>query len=52
MKFKKSQSVFEYFIITATIAAVAVIFSSSSFWTKVNTSLNNSFKSGVEDMAK
>ncbi|MCK5492807.1 MAG: hypothetical protein KAJ14_06835 [Candidatus Omnitrophica bacterium] len=52
MKLKKSQSVFEYFIITATVAAIAVVFVNSAFWKNINISLNKEFKNGVKDMTK
>ncbi|MCK4917434.1 MAG: hypothetical protein KAJ14_10885 [Candidatus Omnitrophica bacterium] len=52
MNFKKSQSVFEYFIITATVAAAALVFANCPFWQNINKSCNVAFEKAVTDMAK
>ena len=48
----KAQSIFEYLILTAVVAAVVMFFAKAGYFTQIKTSCENAFKRSVEEIVK
>lgn len=48
----KAQSIFEYLILTAVVAAVVMFFAKAGYFTKIKKSCEDGFKRSVEEIVK
>ena len=49
---KRGQAILEYFILTAAVVAVVLFFTSSPAFQNIQSSCENAFNAGVEEMLK
>jgi len=49
---KRGQAIFEYFILTAAVVAVVLFFATSPFFRIIQSSCENAFNVGVEEMLR
>jgi len=49
---KRGQAIFEYFILTAVVVAVVLFFAANPFFRIIQSSYENAFNDGVEEMLR